>query len=34
MNPLIYRILDEMQDQAQDEIKINDAELTEIAEVL
>ena len=34
MNPLLYKILDEIQDQAQDEIKINEEELTEMDVVL
>ena len=34
MNPLLYKILDEIQDQAQDEIKINNEELTEMDVVL
>lgn len=32
--PLLYRILDEIQDQANDEIKINNVDLTDISEVL
>lgn len=34
MDTLLYRILDEIQDQAQDEIKINNEELTEMDVVL
>lgn len=34
MNPLLYRVLDAIQDQAIDEIKINETELTDTEEVL